>query len=91
MQQNLYFLLHFFYFEINRYHDEFYWIKTHLLIKKLFSRYIWDFPNTEKKVYLTFDDGPTQKLQNGFGKLDQHSAKATFFCIGKISKHTHLF
>jgi hypothetical protein len=25
------FLLHFFYFEINRYHDEFYWIKTHYL------------------------------------------------------------
>jgi peptidoglycan/xylan/chitin deacetylase (PgdA/CDA1 family) len=24
--------------------------------------------NTEKKVYLTFDDGPTQKLQNGFWK-----------------------
>jgi peptidoglycan/xylan/chitin deacetylase (PgdA/CDA1 family) len=40
----------------------------HILIKKLFSRYIWDFPNTEKKVYLTFDDGPTQKLQNGFWK-----------------------
>jgi hypothetical protein len=29
-----------FYFEINRYHDEFYWIKTHLLIKKLFSRHM---------------------------------------------------
>jgi uncharacterized protein YjfI (DUF2170 family) len=30
MQQNLYFAA-FFYFEINRYHDEFYWIKTHYL------------------------------------------------------------
>jgi peptidoglycan/xylan/chitin deacetylase (PgdA/CDA1 family) len=27
----------------------------------------------------------------GLEKLDQHSAKATFFCIGKKSKHTHLF
>jgi hypothetical protein len=69
----------FFYFEINRYHDEFYWIKTHLLIKKLFSRYIWDFPNTEKKVYLTFDDGPTQKLQNGFGKTRSAQRQSYFF------------
>jgi peptidoglycan/xylan/chitin deacetylase (PgdA/CDA1 family) len=31
--------------------------------------------NTEKKVYLTFDDGPTQKLQNGFGKTKSAAPK----------------
>ncbi|MFT4983261.1 MAG: peptidoglycan/xylan/chitin deacetylase (PgdA/CDA1 family) [Flavobacterium sp.] len=62
----------------------FYWIKTHSLIKKLFSRYIWDFPTTEKKVYLTFDDGPTPEVTEWvLEKLNQHNARATFFCIGK--------
>jgi peptidoglycan/xylan/chitin deacetylase (PgdA/CDA1 family) len=62
----------------------FYWIKTHSLIKKLFSRYKWDFPNTENKVYLTFDDGPTPEITEWvLEQLDLHNAKATFFCIGK--------
>ena len=62
----------------------FYWIKTHSLIKKLFSRYVWDFPNTKNKVYLTFDDGPTPEITEWvLEQLDLHNAKATFFCIGK--------
>ena len=40
------------------------WVKTHWLIKKLFSNYIWDIPNNENKVYLTFDDGPTPEITN---------------------------
>jgi peptidoglycan/xylan/chitin deacetylase (PgdA/CDA1 family) len=40
--------------------------------------------NTEKKVYLTFDDGPTPKVTEWvLEKLDQHSAKATFFALKK--------
>ena len=62
----------------------FYWIKTNSLIKKLFSQYIWDLPNTEKKVYLTFDDGPTPEITEWvLEQLELHNAKATFFCIGK--------
>jgi peptidoglycan/xylan/chitin deacetylase (PgdA/CDA1 family) len=62
----------------------FYWIKTHSLIKKLFSQYIWDFPTTENTVYLTFDDGPTPEITEWvLGQLDHHNARATFFCIGK--------
>ena len=71
----------------------FYWIKTHLLIKKLFSQYIWDLPNTENTVYLTFDDGPTPEITEWvLEQLDLHQAKATFFCIGKnIEAHPFLF
>lgn len=61
-----------------------YWVKTHRIIKKLFSNYIWDIPNSENKVYLTFDDGPTPEItQWVLNQLDQYNAKATFFCIGK--------
>ncbi len=62
----------------------FYWIKTHSIIKKLFSKYIWDLPNNENKIYLTFDDGPTPQITEWvLEQLHQHNAKATFFCIGK--------
>jgi len=61
-----------------------YWVKTHYIIKKLFSNYIWDISNNENKVYLTFDDGPTPEItQWVLNQLDQYNAKATFFCIGK--------
>jgi peptidoglycan/xylan/chitin deacetylase (PgdA/CDA1 family) len=41
-------------------------------------------PNTENKVYLTFDDGPTPEITEWvLEQLDLHNAKATFFCIGK--------
>jgi len=61
-----------------------YWVKTHRIIKKLFSNYIWDIPNHENKVYLTFDDGPTPEItQWVLNQLNQYNAKATFFCIGK--------
>lgn len=63
---------------------KFYWIKTHSIIKRIFSNYVWDLPNDEKKVYLTFDDGPTPVITNWvLSELEKYNAKATFFCIGK--------
>ncbi len=59
------------------------WVKTHWTIKKLFSNYVWDIPNNENKVYLTFDDGPTPEItQWTLNLLKKYNAKATFFCIG---------
>lgn len=71
----------------------FYWIKTNSIIKKLFSRYVWDLPNTENKVYLTFDDGPTPEVTEWvLEELEKHHAKATFFCIGKnIAAHPAIY
>ncbi|AOW09141.1 polysaccharide deacetylase family protein [Flavobacterium gilvum] len=72
---------------------KFYWIKTSKLIKKIFSEYIWDIPNSEKKIYLTFDDGPTQEITEWvLEELKKHEVKATFFCIGKnIKNHRDIF
>ena len=63
---------------------KFYWIKTNTFIKKIFSNYVWDITNTENKIYLTFDDGPTPDITEWvLEELKKHQAKTTFFCIGK--------
>jgi peptidoglycan-N-acetylglucosamine deacetylase len=69
------------------------WVKTHWIIKKLFSNYVWDVPNTENKVYLTFDDGPTPDITEWtLQLLKEYNAKATFFCIGdNIRKYPKIF
>lgn len=60
-----------------------FWIKTHWLVKKIFSNYVWDIPNNDRKVYLTFDDGPIPEVTEWvLSELKKHNAKATFFCIG---------
>ena len=71
----------------------FLWVKTNWIIKKLFSNYSWDFPNTENKIYLTFDDGPTPEITEWVLEvLKKHNVKATFFCIGdNIVKHPVVF
>jgi peptidoglycan/xylan/chitin deacetylase (PgdA/CDA1 family) len=71
----------------------FYWVKTNALIKKVFSKYCWDIPNDEKKIYLTFDDGPTPQVTDWvLAELKKYNAKATFFCIGKnIDSNPELF
>ncbi len=47
----------------------------------------------EKKVYLTFDDGPTPEITEWtLNQLQRYDAKATFFCIGKnIQNHPDIF
>ena len=70
-----------------------YWIKTNRLIKRVFSNYVWDIPTAEKKVYLTFDDGPTPEITAWvLNQLKAFDAKATFFCIGdNIRKYPEIF
>ena len=70
-----------------------YWIKTHWLIKKLFPKLIWDIRSHSKKVYLTFDDGPTPEITTWvLSELKKHNARATFFCIGQnIDNHLDIY
>jgi peptidoglycan/xylan/chitin deacetylase (PgdA/CDA1 family) len=70
-----------------------YWIKTNKLIKLIFSNYVWDISTVEKKVYLTFDDGPTPEITAWvLNQLKEFNAKATFFCIGEnIQKYPEIF
>ncbi|WP_264519772.1 polysaccharide deacetylase family protein [Flavobacterium sp. N1994] len=70
-----------------------FWVKINPFIKLLFPKYVWDIPNREKKVYLTFDDGPTPEITAWtLEQLKAYDAKATFFCIGNnIEKHPAIF
>lgn len=46
----------------------------------------------ERKIALTFDDGPTEFTTGILDILQKHNAKATFFCIGtQIEKHPDIF
>ena len=47
---------------------------------------IWDFKSdkNKNKVFLTFDDGPTEEITTWIIEtLAKYNAKATFFCLGK--------
>lgn len=63
------------------------------IIKLIYPNCVWNIPNDSKKVYLTFDDGPTPEITNWvLLELKKHQAKATFFCIGaNIAKYPELF
>lgn len=68
-------------------------VRTPQLIKGIFPNYIWDMPQDQKIIYLTFDDGPTPEVTKWtLNLLKSYNAKATFFCIGNnIQKHPELF
>lgn len=52
-------------------------------LRKLYKACIWQIKTTEKKIFLTFDDGPHPEITSFvLQELDQYNAKATFFCIG---------
>jgi len=70
-----------------------FWVKTNYFIKRIFPNYVWDIPNREKKVFLTFDDGPTPEITEWvLAQLKKYDAKATFFCIGNnIKKYPDIF
>jgi peptidoglycan/xylan/chitin deacetylase (PgdA/CDA1 family) len=54
---------------------------------------IWRIETSEKKIYLTFDDGPVPEITPWvLDTLDQFGAKATFFCVGdNVRKHAAIF
>jgi len=66
--------------------------KNQLAIKNIFYNYIWDLPNNDNKIYLTFDDGPTPEITEWtLNQLHKYNAKATFFCIGDNVKNIQKF
>ena len=62
-------------------------------LKAFFPGFIWHIPTQEKKIFLTFDDGPIPDItESVLETLDQYGAKATFFCIGNnVQKHPEIF
>ena len=69
------------------------WVKTNRLIKKVFKKLIWDIPNSDNKIFLTFDDGPIPEVTEWvLDLLKNEEIKATFFCIGEnVEKNPNTF
>jgi peptidoglycan/xylan/chitin deacetylase (PgdA/CDA1 family) len=66
-----------------------YFIKTPELLKRIYPNQIWSYPASGKKIYLTFDDGPTPSItETVLGELKKYSAKATFFLIGQNAERS---
>ena len=53
-------------------------------LQRIYKSLIWELPNDNNTIYLTFDDGPTPNVTNEVLELlSKYNAKATFFCLGK--------
>lgn len=67
--------------------------RTPFLLPWLYPKLVWRMPAQEKKVYLTFDDGPVPGPTDFvLETLKQYNAIATFFCIGdNVQKHPEVF
>lgn len=64
------------------------------ILRRFFPKsIIWDLPNNENKIYLTFDDGPIPEVTPlVLDILDEFDVKATFFMVGEnVKKHPHVF
>ena len=53
------------------------------LLQFVAGNYTWKVKTTDKKLFLTFDDGPHPLITPWvLTQLAQYQAKATFFCVG---------
>lgn len=61
-----------------------YIVRPTYLLRKLYPKAIWRVPTTEKRIYLTFDDGPVPHITSWvLDVLKKEEIKATFFCVGE--------
>jgi peptidoglycan/xylan/chitin deacetylase (PgdA/CDA1 family) len=67
--------------------------KTPPLLSRFMNDVTWDFYGEQNKIYLTFDDGPTEGVTpRVLEMLAKHEAKATFFCLGRnVEKHPDIY
>ena len=68
-------------------------VRTPIIAKWFYPNLIWNFSRAHKKIYLTFDDGPTPEItEKVLELLQKFNAKATFFCVGKqVEKHPEIY
>ncbi len=60
-----------------------YYNKIPFFVRWLYPDARWHETTSDKVLYLTFDDGPTEEVTNFvLGQLEKYNAKATFFCLG---------
>ena len=67
-------------------------VKTPSLTKYLFPSLVWKKNTDQKKIWITFDDGPDEKVTPYLiNVLEKFNIKATFFVIGnQAKKHPEL-
>ncbi len=57
------------------------------LLQIVAKSYTWKVKTTDKKLFLTFDDGPHPHITLWvMAQLAEYNAKATFFCVGENVK-----
>ena len=68
-------------------------ITTPQILRLFYPSFLWEMPKGEKKLYLTFDDGPHPTITPQVLEiLKKFNAKATFFCIGNnVNKYKETF
>ena len=68
-------------------------ITTPKILRLFYPSLIWEMPRGEKKIYLTFDDGPHPTITPQILEiLKKFNAKATFFCVGSnVKKYKDTF
>ncbi len=67
--------------------------RTPFFLPWLYPELVWKEDSQEKKIFLTFDDGPVPgPTEFVLDALKKFNAKATFFCIGdNVQKYPHVF
>ena len=67
--------------------------KTPVFLPWIYPSFLWRKPTDKKIIYLTFDDGPVQRVTDFvIEELEKYNAKATFFCVGEnINKYPDVF
>jgi peptidoglycan/xylan/chitin deacetylase (PgdA/CDA1 family) len=63
------------------------------VVELIYPRRLWHIPHKEKRLFLTFDDGPNEDTTQWIlTQLDEWNAKGTFFCVGEnIEKNEALY
>ncbi|MGN0002282.1 MAG: polysaccharide deacetylase family protein [Sphingobacterium composti] len=70
-----------------------YFVNAPFFLRWYYPDVLWNKSRKEKKLYLTFDDGPIPEITPWIiDTLANYDIKATFFCVGEnISKHPDIF
>jgi peptidoglycan-N-acetylglucosamine deacetylase len=62
-------------------------VKIPKFVQSLFPSLVWKKENSEKEIYLTFDDSPTPEFTYWIlNLLSSLNIKATFFCVGEFAE-----
>jgi peptidoglycan/xylan/chitin deacetylase (PgdA/CDA1 family) len=70
-----------------------YFTHTPFWLPLIYSKLIWKGDTSQRKIYLTFDDGPHPIITNFvLDQLKKYEIKAHFFCVGNnVAKYPETF